>query len=110
MSLPSEGSNHHRVDKMHCFPSNVIHLLVSMLEYGQCERLIHSLQTVGDQFTGRCCTEISSLMKEFAMLPVHFDFTDISKEGTQAVQAIIEDKFFEQYVVEPNVFELIGQR
>ena len=71
------------------------------------DRYIH-YKKAGDQFTGRCCTGISSLTKEFAMSPVHFDFTDVGEEGTRAVQQIIEEKFLEQHVVEPNVFELIG--
>jgi hypothetical protein len=71
------------------------------------DRYIH-YEKAGDQFTGRCCTGISSLTKEFALSPVHFDFTDVGEAGTRAVQVIIEEKFLEQHVVEPNIFELIG--
>ena len=62
------------------------------------DRYIHYGEA-GDQFTGRCCTGISSLTKEFAISPVYFDFTDVGEEGTRAVKEIIEDKFLEQHVV-----------
>ena len=70
-------------------------------------RYIH-YEKAGDQFTGRCCTGISSLTKEFAMSPVHFDFTEQEYDGMGAVNEIIEETFVDQHVVEPHVFELVG--
>ena len=38
-------------------------------------------EKAGDQFTGRSVTAISSLTKEFAIFPPHWDFTDSTEEG-----------------------------
>ena len=37
----------------------------------------------GDKFTGRSVTDISCLMKEFAILSPHWDFTDWTEEGKE---------------------------
>ena len=46
------------------------------------DRYIHYKKS-GDQFTGLSVTAISSLTKEFAISPPHWDFTDSTEEGTE---------------------------
>ena len=70
------------------------------------DRYIH-YEKAGDQFTGRCCTGISSLTKEFAASPVYFDYTTSGNTGKKAVTKAIQKNFMNSRLVEPHVFELL---
>ena len=70
------------------------------------DRYIH-YKKAGDQFTGRCCTGISSLTKEFASSPVHFDYSASGERGEKAVTQVIRKFFVNSGIIEPHVFELI---
>lgn len=74
---------------------------------GKCQRQIHLLQKLGDQYAGRCVTRISSIIKDFATSPVYWDFTKSGEEGKKVVQKIIEEKVIEAIEVDPHVFELV---
>ena len=70
-----------------CLSGYVVSLTMSSI----CLRACWSMVTVkdwyihyekaGDQFTGRSVTDISSLTKEFAISPPHWDFTYSTEEG-----------------------------
>ena len=54
------------------------------------DRYIH-YEKAGDQFFGRSVTGISSLSKEFAILPAYFDFSDAPTDTKKTIDEIIED-------------------
>ena len=60
-----------------------------------------------NQFCGQCVTGLSSLKKEFAVSPVHWDFTKSGERGTKGVKDMIEEKFVGTNEIEPHLFELV---
>ena len=70
------------------------------------DRYIH-YEKAGDQFCGRCVTGLSSLKKEFAVSPVHWDFTKSGERGAKGVKDMIEEKFVGTNEIDPHLFELV---
>jgi len=70
------------------------------------DRYIH-YEKAGDQFVGRCATGISSLSKEFAVSPVHFDFCDKPAGTKEKIDATIGNNFATIEEVEGKSFSLL---
>eukprot|EP00980_Cylindrotheca_fusiformis_P027304 scaffold19845_cov136-Cylindrotheca_fusiformis.AAC.1 len=71
------------------------------------ERYIH-YEKAGDQFTGRSVTGISSLVKEFAVSPVYWDFTEGGDEAEKAVMTLIEENIqVNSATVRPEMFIML---
>ena len=58
-----------------------------------------------DQVTGRSVTAISSLTKEFAIFPPHWDFTDSTEEGMEEkVDQLLSDNLVRESDVSGSIF------
>ena len=70
------------------------------------DQYIHH-EKAGGQFVGKCATGISSLGKEFAMLPVYWDFTNGPVGIRNTIDETIGDNFATMNEVEGKSFDLL---
>ena len=70
------------------------------------DRYIH-YEKAGDQFVGRTVTGISSLSVDFAVSPVHWDWTDASFGAKERMVGLIEDNLVLRSEVSAPMFELL---
>ena len=63
-------------------PPYDVYLIEGFLEHGPVNDWYIHYEKYDDQFTGQSVKAISSLTKEFAILPPHWDFTDSPEEET----------------------------
>ena len=70
------------------------------------DRYIH-YEKAGDQFVGRTVTGLSSLSKEFAISPVHWDWTDAPFTSKEKMMALLEENVVRKKDVSSPTFELL---
>ena len=69
------------------------------------DRYIH-YEKAGDQFVGRTVTGISSLLKEFAISPVYFNFCHGDPGSSEKIDYIIENNLIRKSDTSPTMFNL----
>ena len=71
------------------------------------DRYIH-YEKAGDQFCGRCATGISTLSKDFAVSPPHWDWSRSTERNIKdKVHQVIEDNLVRKDKVSATAFQLI---
>lgn len=67
------------------------------------DRYIH-YEKAGDQFCGRSATGTSSLLKEFAISPAYFDFTDAPRGSKEMIDKVLEDNLARSDEIRSTLF------